>query len=87
MHFDDLRPRFVTTILIPLTIVVLFSCSGCASWPGNAPPARPDPALLQLCPDPDGSAATNGLMAEWLLAYRKALRLCNDQISTFKGGK
>lgn len=81
---NEFRGRFVTLWLIPLTIVVLFSCTGCAHLVAKAPQVGPDAALLQPCPDPEGSAETNGTLAAWLLAYRKALRSCNDQITTFK---
>lgn len=87
MHSDDLRARFVSIFLIPLTIVVLASCYGCAQMPPIAGPARPDTALLQPCPDPEGSAEDNGALAAWLLAYRKALRSCDNQITTFKESK
>lgn len=66
----------------------LLSClllAGCAAIPATPKdPVRPDPSFLQPCPDPEGSAETNGLMADWLLAYRKALRSCDNQITTFK---
>ena len=59
--------------------------SGCASIPGPLPqePLRPDVALLVPCEDPEGSAETNGLLAQWLLAYRGALQQCNNQIEAF----
>lgn len=68
------------TFLLPC---LLFS--GCAMIPATPKePTRPDPALLQPCLDPSGSAETNSLLAEWFLAYRKALHECNNQITTFK---
>lgn len=87
MHLpDDFVSRFVTLWLIPLTITVLF-CAGCATTrdiPPTDAPLRPSTDLLQVCPEPDGSAETNSAIARWLLAYKAALRECNNQITTFK---
>ena len=81
----DLARRFVTLWLIPLTICVLFGLSGCSLMPVSPGPVRPDPSLLQPCLDPEGDAATNSALLSWFLAYRDALRQCNNQITTFKG--
>lgn len=63
--------------------LLAFSLSGCAGL--RAPTAiGADAGLLQACPEPAGSAETNGAIAAWLLAYRGALRACNDQIEAFK---
>lgn len=66
------------------SLFLLLALTGCAAVP-SAPELRgADPALLQACPEPAGSAETNGELALWLRAYRSALRSCNDQIITFK---
>lgn len=66
------------------SLVLLLALAGCGAVP-KAPELRgADPALLQVCPEPAGSAETNGELALWLRAYRTALRACNDQITTFK---
>lgn len=59
---------------------------GCAGL-SQPPVAGPSVGLLQPCQEPAGSAETNGAIAAWLLAYRGALRACNDQITTFKGSQ
>lgn len=38
----------------------------------------PPGVLMADCPHPEGSAGTNGDLARWLLAYREALKLCNN---------
>lgn len=80
---NDFRARFLLVWLIPLLIAAL---SGCAGMTGvaKALPVRPDPALLQPCPEPEGSAETNGTLAQWFLDMRAALQQCNNQITTFK---
>lgn len=51
--------------------------SGCASTPvyvREVPPA----ALLEPCEEPASTLETNKDLAEWALALRTALRVCNN---------
>jgi hypothetical protein len=62
------NPFFV--IFLGLTVA---SCAHVTPASRVLPPVE----LLRDCPHPAGSAATNSSLAEWLLSYRDALRLCN----------
>lgn len=60
---------------------------GCASAPPppNTVRVGPPAPLLEDCPSPKGSAATNGQLAEWLAAFREALALCNADKAALRG--
>ena len=78
-------PRTPVTLLVTLLLITLLAAlPGCAAFPGKPATSGADVGLLQPCVQPAGSAETNGAIAAWLLDTQRALRACNDQITTFK---
>ncbi len=63
--------------LLPLIVTL---AAGCSTIEVRQPPA----ALLAPCTDPDIDVTTNGALVRSLLAYRRALRLCNDDKSALR---
>lgn len=51
--------------------------AGCGHTPIRPEIVAPPTDLMAPCPAPAGSAATNGQLAEWLAAYREALKQCD----------
>lgn len=58
-------------------VILCLVLSGCAAAPKVAG-ILPDDPLLDDCPHPVVLSATNGQLAGSILAYREALKLCND---------
>ncbi len=63
--------RLLSSLL--LSSILLAGCAGV-----QPKPEAPNADLLMDCPTPTVQAKTNGQLASTLLAYRDALKNCND---------
>lgn len=69
----DAVKRLTTAVLVTGLLV------GCSVIPTSKVPVElPPTALLQECPIPEATVATNGQLAQWALSLKYALKLCND---------
>lgn len=60
------------------SLLAALALSGCAGSTPLLVRDLPPEVLLQDCPEPPANIRTNKDLAEWALALRQALRVCNN---------
>lgn len=63
---------------LPVILLGALMMASCAAVTHPTSTLKPPESLLMDCPEPGGRPQTNGQLADYALALRNALRVCNN---------